>query len=249
MQKHEWWKDFFSGLAVDMWRIALPMEQTKAEADFIFNSLMIKPQAKVLDVPCGYGRLTLELASRGLLMTGVDISVAFLEEARTSAEKAGLEILWEEREMQDLPWKQEFDGAFCFGNSFGYLDDKGNADFLTAVFRCLKPGGRFILDAASVAEAILPRLQERTWTKFEDILFLEDQRYDHVLSRLDTEYTFIREGKTEKKFGSHRIYTYRELCQLLENAGFTNYEAFGSLNRVAFKLGSPGLLFVATKKG
>lgn len=248
MQKNEWWKDFFSGLVVDMWRIALPKEHTKSEADFIFNSLEIKPQAKVLDVPCGYGRLTLELASRALQMTGVDISQAFLLEARKSAEQRSLNISWEEREMRDLPWKHEFDGAFCFGNSFGYLDDDGNAEFLKSVSRTLKPGARFVLDAGSVAEAILPRFQERTWSQFGDILFLEEQRYDHVLSRLDTEYTLIRNGKSEKKVGSHRIYTYREICHLLENSGFGSYEAFGSPNRDPFKFGSPGLLFVAVKK-
>ena len=40
--------------------------------------------------------------------------------------------------------QQRFDGAFCVGNSFGYLDDEGNAAFLRAVRAALKPGGRFI---------------------------------------------------------------------------------------------------------
>ena len=61
--------------------------------------------------------------------------------------------------MRDLPWTAEFDGAFCFGNSFGYLDDEANADFLKAVSQTLKPGCRFIVDAPAVAECILPNFQ------------------------------------------------------------------------------------------
>ena len=35
-------------------------------------------------------------------------------------------VTWEQRDMRDLPWQARFDGAFCVGNSFGYLDDEGN---------------------------------------------------------------------------------------------------------------------------
>lgn len=150
--------------------------------------------------------------------------------------------------MRDLPWRNEFDGAFCFGNSFGYLDDDGNADFLKAVYTILKPGSGLVLDAASVAEAILPKFQERSEVQVGDILFKEENRYDHLGGRLNTDYTFVRDGRVEKRFGSHRIYTYRELCQLLETAGFVILEAYGSLGQEPFKLGSAGLFFVAAKK-
>ncbi len=243
----EWWKDFFSGLALDLWRKAVSEEQTRFEADFIEKMLQLSPQAKVLDVPCGNGRHSLKLASRGYRLTGVDIALEFLNEARAKAAERQLKILWEHREMRELPWQEEFDGAFCFGNSFGYLDDDGNAKFLEAVARALKPGARFVLDANSVAEIILPKFQERSRTQVRDILLLEGNRYDHVQGRYDTEYTFVREDKVEKKFGSHRIYTYREVLCLLKEAGFTDCEEYGSLHQEPFKLGSEQLFFVAKK--
>ena len=47
----------------------------------------------------------------------------------------------------------EFDGAFCFGNSFGYLNDEANADFLQGAFANAETGRtRFILDAPAIAE-------------------------------------------------------------------------------------------------
>ena len=137
MQKAEWWKDFFSGLAIDMWRQTCTDEQTRNEADFIRDKLQLTPPATVLDVPCGSGRLAIELASRGFTATGVDLSQQFLDVARTSGDEQGVHIAWHRRDMRDLPWPMSFDGAFCFGNSFGYLDDDGNARFLDAVYRVL----------------------------------------------------------------------------------------------------------------
>ena len=231
-----------------MWRAAVSEEQTRNETDFLQKVLQLNPPAKLLDVPCGNGRLSLELALRRFQLTGVDISQDFLEEARSNSAKQGLKITWEHREMRDLPWQEEFDGVFCFGNSFGYLDDDGNVDFLKAVFRVLKPNGRFILDAASVAENVLPRIKECSEVQIGDILFKEENRFDHVLGRLDTDYTFVRDSKVEKRFGSHRIYTFRELSSLLETAGFVILETYGSLSQEPFKFGSQGLFSVAFKK-
>ncbi len=245
----EWWVQFFSGVALDLWRQATTEEQTRAEAVFIEKLLQLPPRTKVLDVPCGEGRLSLKLASRGYQVTGVDIALPFLEDARSKAAERGLSIGWEHRDMRNLPWQAEFDGAFCFGNSFGYFDDAGNANFLKSVARALKPGARFILEANEIAETTLPEFKERFWVPVGNILFLVESRYDHVQGCIDREYTFVRDGKVETRSAIHRIYSYRELCRLLEEAGFANSEGFSSLTKEPFKLGSERLLLVTTKKG
>jgi len=244
----EWWENFFSGVALDLWRQAVTEEQTRGEADFIEKVLGLSPSAKVLDVPCGNGRIALELAARGYQMTGVDLASEFIDEARSKSAERQLNIDWKHGDMRDLPWPEEFDGAFCFGNSFGYLDDDGNAKFLKAVARVLKPGARFVIDTHTMAESLLPEFQERRWFQIGDIFLLIHNRYDHVQGRVETEYTFLRDGKVEKRSGSQRVYTYRELCRLLEEAGFTDLEGYGSLSREPFKLGSQILLLVATKR-
>ena len=66
-----WWNDLFQGLALDFWERAVPEQTTQAEADFLAGALNVSAGAKVLDVPCGNGRLSLALAERGLRMTGV----------------------------------------------------------------------------------------------------------------------------------------------------------------------------------
>ena len=213
-----WWEQFFEGLAVKLWLQALSPESTRREADVIERALAATAGAELLDVPCGGGRLSLVLAERGYRVTGVDLSCEFLEHARScpGAER----VTWAHREMRDLPWPERFDGAFCVGNSFGYLDDEGNAAFLRAVSTALKPGARFVLETPMVLESLLRHLQDRPWWKVGDVYLLVANEYDHTRSRLDIEYTFLSNGRTEVRYGSHRAYRYAELRELIESCGF-----------------------------
>lgn len=243
----DWWRTFFSGMAVEMWLHALTEEQTRTEVALLQETLQLTPEARVLDVPCGGGRHAIELACRGYQVTGVDLASEFLAAARTKAAQRKASVAWEQREMRDLPWHGTFDAAYCCGNSFGYLDDAGNAAFLRAVASALRPGGRFVLDSGAVAETLLPALKERTWYEVGDILFLIDNRHQVAQSRLETECRFIRGGQTERRSFSQRIYTYAELCGLLGEAGFTELEPYGSWTREPFRLKSPYLILAATR--
>lgn len=245
MATGEWWEMFFSGLWLDVQRV-FKVSQTASEADFVERVLKLPPGGAVLDVPCGEGRLSLELASRGYRATGVDITKAVLEDARRVAAERRLDVAWQRRDMRDLPWQEAFDGAYCFWGSFGYFDDEGNKAFLTAVARTLKPGGRFLIDMRNVAESLLPGFQERDWWPVGEVRVLEERRYDHVRSRIETDWTLIAAGQVETKTSSIRVYTYREICELLAATGFTGFDAYGTLTGEGFKLGQR-LYLVAVK--
>jgi SAM-dependent methyltransferase len=229
------------------WLRATTDEQTRQEADFIEQTLQVPPPARLLDVPCGGGRHCLDLAARGYQMTGVDLSSDFLAAARAATAERSATVQWEQREMRQLPWQEAFDGAFCFGNSFGYDQDEGNTVFLKAVARALKPGGRFVLDVGYVTEILLPNLQERAWYPLGDMLVLADRRYDPADGRLYVEYTVISDGRREKAAMSARLYSYRELVHLFREAGFGDVEGFGSLTQEPFRLGSRRLLLCGRK--
>jgi SAM-dependent methyltransferase len=213
-----WWEHFFEGPVVDMWLQAIAPEHTDQEAEHLATLLAIPPGAEVLDVPCGGGRIALALGRRGYRLTGVDRSSEFLNHART-ADAAG-SVAWERRDMRDLPWRARFDGAVCVGNSFGYLDDTGNADFLRAVRAALKPGARLVLETPMVLENLIGHLKQNPWWKVGDLHLLVDNRYDQSTSRLEIEYTVVSNGVVDVRRGSHRAYSYRELVHLLTAIGF-----------------------------
>jgi SAM-dependent methyltransferase len=246
MQKN-WWENFFHGVALDFWRAAVSPEQTRAETDFIAKQLQLTDSARVLDVPCGNGRLSIELAKRGFALTGVDIAIEFIEEAKSSSIQAGVNVDWQNRDMRDLPWAGEFDGAFCFGNSFGYLDDEANTDFLKSLSQTLKSGRRFILDAPAIAECVLPNFQSSRSIEIAGIKVDIEHCYDHEQGRMLNDFTFTRDGVVDRRPSSQRIYSYHELTELLREARLGLVATYGSLTEEPFKLGAQRLLLVAEK--
>ena len=242
-----WFESFFSGLAVEFWQAVIPEEATAQDVAFLWKQLGLSAGKRVLDVPCGAGRLTLPLAALGCALTGVDISAQFLEAARSAAVERGLTADWRQADMIALDWNGEFDAAFCFGNSFGYLDDAGNAAFLAAIGNALEPGGRFAIDYGQTAESIFPRLEARQEADMAGFHFAEETRYDMLSGRIENRFTFSRGGRTETKLASQRVYTVNEIVRLLAGAGLEATACFGSPDEEPFALGSHRLLIVARK--
>ncbi len=245
--RNDWWKNFFEGLIVDFWRAAMPPEATRAEADFLERFLAAPAGGRLLDVPCGDGRLALELARRGFRMTGVDLSAEFLAAARESSRAEGLPIEWRHSDMRDLPWEERFDGAFCGGSSFGYLGDQGDSDSIAAVGRALKPGARFVIDAVKAAEIVLPPPAEPRTMEVGDISFAGENRYDAAAGWMDNTYTVSRGDRREVRTAAFRVYTRDEVVAMLAARGFGKCESLGALSGEPFGQGSSRLILVATK--
>jgi SAM-dependent methyltransferase len=245
--REEWWKSFFQGAFLDFWTACVPESQTQQEADFLEQELQVPPGGKVLDVPCGNGRLSLALAQRGLCLTGIDIAAEYIEGARARSAERQLAVEWQQENLLDMTWEGVFDAAFCFGNSFGYFDDAGNADFFRVIGRALKPGGRFVLDSGVAAESIFPHFTERFWAEVGGIHFLAQRAYDPVGGILRSNYTLIRDGVIDQRSAFYRVYRVREILALAEQAGFGDLVLYSTLERESFRLGSPRLLLSVRK--
>ena len=269
-----WYEDFFHGIALDLWRKAISPEQTKAEGDFLVNALQCEPGSHLLDVPCGNGRLSFELARRGHRVTGVDISEEFIEEASSSAKDlnrdqppasttprglpargprsaggsdsvAHVEFLL--GDMRTIDGDAIYDGGYCFGNSFGFLAYADMEAFLNGVAHALKPGARFVVETGMSAESAIGKFEEHSSHQIEDILVTINEQYFAEESCIDTEYVFERNGVRDSRNAKHWIYTAAEIRRMLERAGFTILNLYGSLKREPFVLGSEELYLIAQR--
>lgn len=236
-----WFETFFKGITLDLWRAFATPELTRVEADFL-QSIFPKG-ACLLDVPCGNGRIANELAKRGFHMVGVDISDENIAEARENGREGAFEV----GDMRSLKFASEFDGAFCWGNSFGYFDYADIIKFVAGVSHALKPGARFVLHGGIAAEAILPHYKERETYEVGDIKFTIENRYLPAESCLETKGTFVRDGKEEVRMMWHHIYTLAEIRRMLATHGLNTIETYNSLERAPFVLGSEALILVAQK--
>lgn len=241
--KSEWFETFFRGVAVEFWTRLIPSAVTVQEADFLDRTLAPPDGGRLLDVACGNGRHAIELARRGYRVTGVDLSDDFLAAARESS--TGLRgVEWVKGDMRSLDAGSGFDGAWCWGNSFGYLDYTNAQALLGSLARALKPGAKLAIDTGVAAESILPAMPTRRWHRAGDMVMLSEARYFAEASRLDIEYTFLKEGVSESHSTSSYVMTVAELGRSLRQSGFEIAGLYSGLTGEPYQLGSPRLIVV-----
>ena len=252
----EWFETFFTGAAVEFWIRAMPTAVTIEECVFLETGLALTPGARVLDVPCGHGRHSIELARRGYRVTGIDLSREFLDRAQGFAREeavASIAVDWRQGDMRSLEMPLdsdgEFDGAFCFGNSFGYLNYVHATAFLRALARGIRPGGRLAIQTAMAAESMMPPgLPRQRWHRLGDILVLSECRYAAADSRLDIDYTFIQGTRSETRSTASYVFTAAEYRRMIEHAGFEILAVNGGVTGAPFETGPGWLVLTAQRR-
>ena len=243
----EWWETFFAGSWLDYQRGMDTPERVKPAADFLEIALRLEPGSRILDAPCGEGRLGRELARRGHHVTGLDASAVLLREAKRRAGAEGLTMDLQRGDMRRGPaGRRGYDLAVCWWSSFGYFSDADNLRHVKAMARSLRAGGIFVFDGHS-SETIFPRFEERQWEEVGGVLATSLNEYDPYSGRLETEWTLNKGGRTRRACSSVRLYTVHELWALFTEAGFADCQCFGSLAGEPLDFDSRRLIFVARK--
>lgn len=243
-----WFEDFFHGLATELWRRAVTPEQTTAEARFLARELRLRAGDRVLDAPCGFGRHALALAGDpGCAVDGIDISAEYVAEAQAAAaaHPGPGRVHVAQGDIRALPAEKLYDAACCLGNSFGYGDHDDSRAFLAGVAAALRPGGRFALHTATVAESLLPSLEPTDEHRFGDLVMRIENAYDATASRLDSAMEFERGGVVQQAVASHHVYTVAELLRMLTDAQLRPLGTYADTEGTPYALGSPQLYVVA----
>ncbi|MFD4641676.1 methyltransferase domain-containing protein [Lentzea sp. NPDC058436] len=231
-----WYTSFFTDLANGFWRGAVQPSQTSAEIDFV-TGLGAGP--RVLDVPCGSGRHSIELARRGYSVTGIDIS----EEAIAHARALAPSLDWRQGDLASLgSFGLTADLALCMGNSFGYLDHAGSLRFLRDLAEAAPV---LVVDYGCTAESILPSLPGEIRMSAGGVDMVAVNSYDVASARLLIDFTFSDGERTQRSTCVQHVYTAGELTRMLHGAGFSSVELFGDTDGSPFEIGGHRLLAVA----
>lgn len=120
-------------------------QKTREELDQIETFLQLRPPLHVLDVGCGTGRHTLELARRGYQVVGIDVAQSFLAQAQAEAQRQSKHIEFRLQRAAELQESAVYDIALAYNHTLGFMSDSELAQHFSAIRTALKPGGRLLL--------------------------------------------------------------------------------------------------------
>jgi SAM-dependent methyltransferase len=245
-----WYAGFFDDQWLEMRDEVTPPERTQREVDFALEVLAPRPGARVLDVACGHGRHSLELARRGYRVTGVDLSEPSLTLAREAAAAEDLDVELVHSDMREIPFREEFDAAVDLFTSFGYFETEHEDErALAAIAHSLKPGGALLLETINGA-ALLRVFRAETWNELEDgTLMLEHRSYDLLSGRNDVVWKFVRpDGSRSELRHSLRLYTVAEIVSMLRRVGLEVERSWGGWDGAELTLDSGIRFLVLARK-
>ena len=244
-----WYHTYFQGLPQRAWKMHQEEEYTEYEVDFLRDVLEIEEGSKVLDLLSGYGRHAIPLSNSGCQLTCIDISSEYCDELTKSARKKGLDIEVICSDILDYQFTEnQFDAAYCFGNSFSFFPRKDMLRFVENVASSLKSRAYFTIHTQNLAETVLPDFQTRNWMPVDDdITYLATNEYNALEGCIDSEQTFISGTEKVTHMVKQYIYSLAELSAMFENAGFETIGAYSNIEADPFALGDEHLYLLVRK--
>ncbi len=191
-------------------------QHSVAEVDFMLDLFKLSPGARILDVGCGTGRHSIELARRGYRVTGLDLSEGMLEVARSKAAEAGVEVEWVHGDAVDFALDRTFDAAICLCEGgmglIGTTDDPYRHDggILHSIAAHLPAGAPFLMTCLNGYSVIRQMKDEMTVEgKFDPAT---------MVSAYIDEWD-LPEGKRHIQI-RERLFIAPEIVRMLTEAGF-----------------------------
>jgi len=206
-------------------------------------------KGKILDIPCGNGRLAIPLAKLGYQVTGVDISPIFIQDGLKRAKKAYVDVRFIQGDMYKFTPKEKYDCAINWFTSIGYRTKKGDLNLFKKLSKVAK---WFIIGSLGTYERYCKYPEQNTYFgETKNYITLERIKFSPEKSTLNARWIWYKKvGRDLIYVGEHdvnlRLYSVPELCEMLRKSG---WEIYGLHSDIQFKQEwKPGeILYVITK--
>lgn len=219
-----WWQDFFDADYLHLWDSIEAPDKTEEQVAGLWSLLCLQTGSKVLDAPCGYGRISHGLAARGAHVLGLDQSRELLAEAeRRRGEVSAERLRYRHHDLRQPVAETGFDVALNIFSSLGYGSEADDVAILSNLRAAVRPGGSVFVETMHrdlVAVNLLrnPRPAHRLP---DGTLMVEEPHLDPVAGRVETTWYWSGPKGAGQKRASFRVYTATELVKVLEAAGLS----------------------------
>lgn len=245
----DWWRDVFDRPTFFELYERSDTDLAITQVEDIVRLLDLRAPARLLDVPCGYGRHSLELARRGYEVVGVDLSAVQIARARQKADGHAGGARFVVGDARALPLAGPFDAAINMFLSFGYFaSDEENQTVLSEIARVLRRDGRLLIDFWNREHEIRVFQPTVIEERDDDIKEVEEWSFDALAGRLNwTNTVMFPDGRTETWNHSIRAYTVAEVRKMLEAAGMRVVAVYGGLSGEPYTMDAEAAVFIAER--
>ena len=256
----DWWITAFDEKYLKTYVDIVAPSFTELQTSFLIGKLGLKRESKILDLACGQGRISLELARRGYFVLGCDYSEQFVATARSTAQREGLEARFICQDMRSLTYEYEFDVVISIFTSFGFFDDADNVKALRGISRALKPNGKLLIDINNALSIILALSKEgkkdsqtgciatNKETELSNGLKVNiREEWNPITMRWRMTRFWTENGKSRLYETDVRLYLLPELKYLMESSGLRCEKVFGDFGGSEFDSDSKRLIIIASK--
>ena len=218
MKKSEWWKTFFDENYITLWTARGIFDHTREEVIFLRKVIPLKPDQEILDLCCGHGRHSIELAKRGYRVTGLDYSAYELGVAKKQANHDGLKIDFVRADARNFNLRKKFDVIINMFTAFGYGSEEDDRKIIKNAVKHLKPGGKFFIEMINLPW-LWRNYKSKDQEKFGKLTATMQRDFD-FLNGINHEKRIFKAGTRTKVYDLFlRVYSLYDLSKLLESEG------------------------------
>jgi 2-polyprenyl-3-methyl-5-hydroxy-6-metoxy-1,4-benzoquinol methylase len=239
---NEWWKTFFDQDYLRIWGQMFSEETDAKQASELWSMLDLSPGCKILDAPCGWGRLSRRLALVGAMVLGVDQSETLLTFAEGNRGELPPERLRYLRHDLRTPVPEAgFDVACNIFTSFGYGTEKEDVAIFRTLRDAVRPGGRVVVETnhRDLMCAFIAQGAKMSQRLPDGTLFIDEPEFDAISGVARLNWYWSGPSGLGEKHAQWRCYTPTQIVDLLRRAGLRFTGAYRGLSKTPFKSEGP----------
>lgn len=227
----KWYEELFENYAIKYDNESFT-QGTIGECDFLEKEIEYNKEVKILDIGCGTGRHSIELAKRGYNVVGVDLSESMLQRAKEKAAEQNLEIVFQKEDARKLPYLNQFDLIIilCEGGFSLMETDQMNFQILQNAANALKPKGKLIFTALNALFPLFHSVKEFLNEDAKEGNATYGNHSFDLMTFRDSNIIYVEDdfGNKKELQCNERYYVPSEITWQLKTLNFQTIDIFGA---------------------